>query len=46
MNRMEWGIVKKGLAGCKSVEEGNGKMLDFSYKWREITPGNGERKGK
>lgn len=46
MNRMEWGIIKMGLSGCKSVEGENGKMLGFSSKWREINPGNGERKGK
>lgn len=43
---MDWGTVKKGMAGCKSVEEGSGKMQGFSYKWRERNPRNGERKGK
>lgn len=26
MNRMGWGTVKKGMSGCKSVEEGSGEM--------------------
>lgn len=46
MNRMGWGTVKKGMAGCKSVEREVGKCRGFSFKWGEINPGNGEKERK